>query len=53
MFRFSEALEPLNKGLNIVKAGDFGEYRWPGTQSIIEETEPGKLEVLPRTMHYR
>ncbi|XP_032234867.2 E3 ubiquitin-protein ligase TTC3 isoform X2 [Nematostella vectensis] len=44
--RFSEALEPLNQGLEMVKGGEeFGVYRWPSSQVIIEETKPGKLLV--------
>ncbi|XP_031566382.1 E3 ubiquitin-protein ligase TTC3-like, partial [Actinia tenebrosa] len=44
--KFSEALQPLNQGFNMVRCGEeYGEYRWPGTQTIIEETKPGKLKV--------
>ncbi|KXJ25685.1 E3 ubiquitin-protein ligase TTC3 [Exaiptasia diaphana] len=49
--RFNDALEPLNKGLDMVKTGgEFGEYRWPGTQSIIQESEPEKLELAFKTI---
>ena len=45
--RFTEALKPLEEGLALVnKLGDdLASYRWPGSQVIIDETKPGKLQA--------
>lgn len=47
LLRFTEALEPLERGLALVnKLGDdLALYRWPGSQVIIDDTRPGKLLV--------
>lgn len=45
--RFTEALEPLEEGLALVKklGDDLASYRWPGSQVVMEETKAGKLLV--------
>ncbi|CAH3172288.1 unnamed protein product [Porites lobata] len=50
--RFTEALKPLEEGLALVnKLGDdLASYRWPGSQVIIDETKPGKLQSAIETL---
>ena len=44
--RFKDAQKPLEKCLDIVEKNIVcGVHTWPGTQIIIEETRPGKLQV--------
>ena len=47
-YRFKEAIVPLTKGLGVVKkqtSQSGGVHTWPGTQIVIEESKPGKLQV--------
>ena len=39
----------LNKALEIIKESGVIMRKWPGSENIIEETRPGKLEVLPKS----
>lgn len=43
--RFSEAIEVLEKGLEIIQNKTFEQIYWPGTDIFIEETEAGNLKV--------
>ena len=54
MVRFKEAAVPLNRGLVVLKKkqqavsshiGGASVLTWPGTQTVIEETKAGRLQV--------
>jgi hypothetical protein len=45
MFRYQDAIQPLDHGFAIVKKNfNLGVQTWPGSSKVIEETYPGKMK---------